>query len=333
MNLGRVLRPFAVAFLAILFAACPTWAEPLGNAIAFDSHNYDSVQDFLIGRQSGDAKVKGYLSMPSNATGKSPAAVILPDANGISDDDFEYARVLNEAGIATLVLDEYGDRRARSHDDSMNPTRAADAFFSLRFLAANRAIDATRIAVVGFSQGGVAAYLTAVEPARRALLGSNSTLHFAAHAAFYPNARSLVVGDNVLGKAPIRFFFAREDSVAPLQPWLDYFAVLKTSRVDWRMEQEVYDGGHGFERGYARKTDRAFPNSSRCQPVYYRLQGGRMEIFRLTAGRLVAMTRNEVNTANCAIPGGVIGRTIESARTRAFDDLKAFLARAFAPTP
>ena len=41
----------------------------------------------------------------------------------------------------------------------------------------------------------------------------------AALSAFYPNARSLVVGDNVLGKAPIRFFLAREDSVAPLQPW------------------------------------------------------------------------------------------------------------------
>lgn len=324
---------WAAAALSLCLAGAAA-AAPAGEKIAIDSKNYEGIPELLIGRSYLDVKMQAYLSIPDSGVARYPAVVIVHDTFGVSDDEFQYARDLNGAGFATLVLDEYADRKLRSRDDPFNATRAADALFALKYLAANPKVDPKRIAVVGFSRGGVGAYLSAIEPVRRAVLGSAASApRFAAHAAFYPGAPALIVGEGVFSPSPIRFFFGRDDSVAPVQPWLDYFALVKAANVKWAEEHVLYDGGHGFERSYVRRQDRGVVNSGRCPPTYYRVQPGKgTELFRLTAGKLVSMTRDQLATKECTLPGGSIGRTSDSARAQSHDDLIAFLNRSM-PAP
>ena len=332
MRFGRtkpMLGGVTIALMLGLGTGAP--AAVVGESVTFDSRNYEGIAELLIGRSYADVKVQAYLSLPETGAARFPGVIIEHDTFGVSDDEFDYANELNAAGFATLVLDEYANRRVRSRDDAFNPTRAADALFALKFLAANPLIDPNRVAIVGFSRGGVAAYLTAIEPIRRAILGSSS-IRYAAHAAFYPGAPALMIGDGTFGPAPIRFFFGRDDNIAPVAPWLEYFAFLKSANVSWREEHAIYEGGHGFERGYPRKIDRGFLNTGRCPPAYYRLQGGRVELFRLTAGKLVSITRDALSTANCTVPGGTLGRSADAARAKAHEDLKEFLVRAM-PAP
>jgi dienelactone hydrolase len=317
--------------LLLVTAASAASAAPVGEKVSFDSRNYEAIPELLIGRAYLDAKVQAYLSLPEAATGKVPAVVIVHDTFGVSDDEFDYAALLNAAGYATLVLDEYTDRRVRNRDDTFNATRTADGLNALRFLAVNPKIDRNRIAIIGFSRGGVAAYLSAIEPVRKSIMGS-APVRFAAHVAYYPVSPALIVGDTAtFTTAPVRFFFGRDDTVAPVTQWLEYFAFLKNAKIGWEPEHEIYDGGHGFERSYTRRTDRTFLNLGRCPPVYYRLQGARAELFRLTAGKLVGITRTDINTASCAVPSGPIGRITDAARVKSREDLKVFLGRALAP--
>lgn len=306
-------------------------AEPVGEKIEIAVKNYEGLAEAMIGRPYADANMIAYLSIPEGAPARVPAVIIEHDWFGVSDDEFDYARLLNGAGYATLVLDEYTDRRTRTHDDPFNPTRAADALFALRKLAANPKIDPKRIAILGFSRGGIAAYLTAIEPLRKAILGpSPNAPRFAAHAAFYPGAPALIIGEGIFGPSPIRFFFAREDNVAPIQPWLDYFALIKANNVQWAEEHTIYEGGHGFDRGYSRRVDRTITNSSRCPTVYYRASVRGLELFRLERLKLVPMTRDQLPTATCVLPGGFVGRTSDAASKQAREDLLAFLRKSLA---
>lgn len=70
------------------------------------------------------------------------------------------------------------DRRPRTPVDTL-----PDAFGALKFLAANPAIDARRIGVMGFSWGAALSFLAASEPAAERAL--DSKLRFAAHAGHY----------------------------------------------------------------------------------------------------------------------------------------------------
>ena len=60
----------------------------------------------------------------------------------------------------------------------------AEAYAALKLLANDPRIDASRIAIVGFSFGGEVAHLSAFERLRAALVPGE--LRFAAHVAYYP---------------------------------------------------------------------------------------------------------------------------------------------------
>jgi dienelactone hydrolase len=70
------------------------------------------------------------------------------------------------------------DRRPRTPADTL-----PDVFGALKFLAANPAIDARRIGIMGFSWGAALSLLAAAEPTAERALGSK--LRFAAHSGHY----------------------------------------------------------------------------------------------------------------------------------------------------
>jgi dienelactone hydrolase len=137
------------------------------------------------------------LSLPRNAVGPVPAVVIAHASAGLVPNGPEpgYVAALNEAGIATLVIDMWtprgvptgasafggqggADKRPRAPADTL-----PDAFGALKFLAGNPAIDTRRIGIMGFSWGATLSFLAASRPAAARALGPD--LHFAAHAGHY----------------------------------------------------------------------------------------------------------------------------------------------------
>ena len=102
--------------------------------------------------------------IPAARTEKVPAVIILHGSAGPSGREGGYAKVLNEAGIATLEPDQWSARGLKGGAEGRPrgvPETLPDVYGAKAFLAAHPAIDPARIGVLGFSFGGVATMLAA----------------------------------------------------------------------------------------------------------------------------------------------------------------------------
>jgi dienelactone hydrolase len=104
------------------------------------------------------------LMVPGSAAGRSPAVLILHGSAGPSTREGGYADVLHAAGFVTLEPDQWSCRGLAGGSEGRPKTVAEtlpDVFGARAFLAAHPAVDPARIAVMGFSFGGVASMLAA----------------------------------------------------------------------------------------------------------------------------------------------------------------------------
>jgi dienelactone hydrolase len=129
------------------------------------------------------APLQGYLREPSGA-GPSPAVVLLHACNGNWRQlDERWGRRIASWGYVTLTVDSFGPRGLTNTCTSGAPVDLAfDAYRALNFLVQQPAVDPTRIAALGFSQGGWLT-LTSVE---RGVVEQSATHKFRAAVAFYP---------------------------------------------------------------------------------------------------------------------------------------------------
>jgi dienelactone hydrolase len=135
----------------------------------------------------------------------------------------------NAAGFAVLSVDSFGPRGVKStaEDQSQVPFAAdvADAFAALKLLASHPRIDAGRIAIMGFSRGGITTWRTGVERliAAQSLAGG---LRFAAHIPVYSGGCvgefRLIVKPGVFTKAPMLWIHGDNDDYAVMAPCQDY---------------------------------------------------------------------------------------------------------------
>ncbi|WP_337187990.1 dienelactone hydrolase family protein [Phenylobacterium sp.] len=116
-----------------------------------------------------------------------PAVVICHGSDGIDARGRFHAAALQAAGFATLELDMWSARgvtRGAAGRPRTTPETLPDAFAALAFLARQPEVDPARIAIMGFSWGGVVSLLSATRRYADALAEPGT--RFAAHAAFYP---------------------------------------------------------------------------------------------------------------------------------------------------
>jgi dienelactone hydrolase len=141
-----------------------------------------------------------------------------------------WAKLLNEQGMAVMVIDVFSPRGVKStaEDQSQVPFAAdtADAFVALGMLASHPRIDPQRIAVMGFSRGGVTAVRSAVQ---KVIQGSAPAgLRFAAHIATYSGgcsgALSVAARPGAFGASPILFIHGDADDYTYLTDCRDYAA-------------------------------------------------------------------------------------------------------------
>ncbi|WP_293903010.1 dienelactone hydrolase family protein [Phenylobacterium sp.] len=135
--------------------------------------------------------VAGRLQVPLTEPGappsRVPAVLICHGSDGVDGRGALHAAALNRAGIATLEVDMWAARgtvRGATGRPSSVPKTLPDAFAALAFLARQPEVDAARVAILGFSWGGVVSLLSATRANADALAEPGTA--FAAHAAFYP---------------------------------------------------------------------------------------------------------------------------------------------------
>ncbi len=107
--------------------------------------------------------------------------VVLHWCSGFGAHDIPAATMLRSWGYVALAPDSLGHANLCEHGGGSD-AEANDAYAALRWLAAQDYVDPTKVAVIGYSMGGVAV-LDAVE---RGVLERGETQHFRAAVAYYP---------------------------------------------------------------------------------------------------------------------------------------------------
>ena len=131
-----------------------------------------------------------FLPEPAGNARPAPAVVLLHGSSGVlAARELAYARQLARLGVAALVVDSFASRRdlATDYVDRLlaitESMLEADAYAALAWLSSRSDLDATRVALVGFSYGGLASlYAANAGVADRLARGPR---RFAGHAAYY----------------------------------------------------------------------------------------------------------------------------------------------------
>jgi dienelactone hydrolase len=102
----------------------------------------------------------GYLFRPARRTRAVPAVLLLHAAGGNAEDLADTARVLAEQGYFALALSLRGSRGSEGQEDC-GARQADDTVEALNWLARQPGVDASRLGIIGYGQGGQVALLAA----------------------------------------------------------------------------------------------------------------------------------------------------------------------------
>ena len=237
-----------------LVRACILWAvcnSAMGQTIEFNS--LEKTQGFpalVEGRAQYTDKIRGTFTRPTDAVvgGKPvPVMVIMHSSAGMSPiSTGEWSDFFLRMGVATFVVDSFGPRGITStaNDQSQLSYGAStvDAMNALKAVAALPNVDATKIGVIGFSRGGIAAVNASFNPVINGVMGSGSNLKFALHIAYYSGCAQI----GTPSKQPILFFIGDDDDYYPIAKCNAFIDQLKGKGAN--LTYIVYPGAkHGFD--------------------------------------------------------------------------------------
>lgn len=162
--------------------------------------------------------VTGLLFLPPSAKPNhaTPAVVMLHGAAGMISDRAKYGPQLAAMGIAVMLVETYDSRRgfaANFIQRVLNITETmfvADAYSALHYLAARPEIDPHRVALAGFSYGGMATEYAMYAQLANAL--SPDGLRFVGHVAFYAPCIARFADSRTTG-APLLMLYGAEDEL------------------------------------------------------------------------------------------------------------------------
>lgn len=171
----------------------------------------------MVGGDAPRITAKAFLETPGAvARAKSrPAVVILPGLGGvIAERELRYARMLAAQGYVALAVDTFGSRDAAFSNHTLRALYVtetmmlADAYAGLDHLAGLPMVDPARVAVMGFSYGGMIAVLAAYK--QLADLFGGDGPHFAAHVSYYGCSVPRLDDPTTTG-APVEMFLGALD--------------------------------------------------------------------------------------------------------------------------
>lgn len=224
---------------------------------------FASTSPFTLVEVDGAPPVmaSGYYVVPADAPAHAergrtlPAVVLLHGAGGVLQArEITYARQLARQGVAALVIDAFSPRRDRATsftDRLIQITETmllADAFAGLGWLAARPEIDSGRVALIGFSYGGMASTFAAYRQVADRLAPDGR--RFAAHVAFYGPCIARFAAPETTG-APVLMLWGGRDEIVDATRCDAVADDLRRggSRVDIRV---FPDGAHQWDGGMSR---------------------------------------------------------------------------------
>ena len=193
--------------------------------------------------------------------------------------------LLLEWGYATFVVDSFGGRGLRGVcGNALRMTgleRIADAYGALMLLARHPRIDARRVALMGFSHGGIATLGASSTWARQRYAPPEGPT-FRAFVPFYPYCNAIVpeMWQGIAG--PVRLHIGELDDWTPARSCIELGTQARALGYDF--EVTVYPGArHGFDAVglrpeiYLRNVD----NAAACTPRLASMTGPIVNLFEL----------------------------------------------------
>lgn len=170
-------------------------------------------------------EVDVWLSMPAGGQ-RVPAMLIMHSSGGLHARDWENARTLNDAGIATAVVDSFGPRNLRDvwqNKQSFTAWQmAGDGFAVLRWLASNPRIDAERIGAMGRSLGGEATIYLTFAKARKLRRDTDKIPNLSLAIAIYPGCIGQWRDVALTPRTQLQFLLAANDDLTPASHCEEY---------------------------------------------------------------------------------------------------------------
>jgi dienelactone hydrolase len=235
---------------ATAFGTATARGQADANRVTFQSASYADFRQ-LQAREAPAATVTvpATLNFPDEVSDRYPAVVIVHTIAGYLDaNEGQYAAELRKAGFATLTYDGFAARgttgvAASRSGPGIWPTGVADAYAALGLLASHPKIDASRIAIVGFSFGGEVAHLAAFEQLRAAL--NQGQARFTAHVAYYPaGVFGTIAERGAYTGSPVLMLLGEKDDNLPVAKVEGYLAYAKAAGSPTPIEVVTYPGAY-----------------------------------------------------------------------------------------
>ena len=304
----------------------------------FASWTPNTLPDLIKGNaQNERTDIVGHLFLPKgDEKAKLPAVILMHGSGGIYGAMTDYwPKQFNAAGIAVFAMDSFGPRGVKStaEDQSQVPFAAdvADVFAALRLLATHPRIDAKRIAIMGFSRGGLTAWRAAAERIVAAQKLPEG-VRFAAHIPVYSGGCTglfrLVVKPGVFSKAPMLWIHGDADDYTPIGPCQEYAD--KIGKAGTPVEFVVIKGArHKFDADGLKRMQIAGAQTGRADcPLEIDIDT--FAAFDRTNGQRLQGEAYQAALKNCSSRGASVEGN-SAARDTAAKAAVAFLRKTLAP--
>jgi len=229
-----------VILVGLFLAACAPSVQDLKPSLT-------ATDTGTVWFKAGDLVMSGDLEFPPGP-GPFPAIVLMHGCSGLPHAAINGWRPeLKAWGYATILVDSFGPRGYRQVCTTAavrSVDRVADAYGALRILATHPRVDRSRIALMGFSHGGLTAVVSATGWAQRTYTAPGDTL-FRAIFAFYPycNGRST---EPMTVPRPLRIHAGAIDDWTPAGPCVALVEEARARGFDAAIE--VYPNApHAFD--------------------------------------------------------------------------------------
>lgn len=174
--------------------------------------------------------------------GPFPAVVLLHGCEGVSDTTRRWARWLRDRGYVALIVDSWTPRGLSqtcsfSIPDPPNTARLDDALGALRYLQGQPDVDRTRVAVMGWSNGGVFALAAVNGPSLTRALARGVAVPepgFAASVAIYPGGCASLTRERVV--RPVLVLAGGADDWTPAAACVEMTRAMRAAGADIRIE-------------------------------------------------------------------------------------------------
>jgi dienelactone hydrolase len=329
LSAGRIL--FVTSFL-LMFAVygaappAPLLRESDQGKISFPSLTLPENRFISLTQEGKPVVISGVLSFPLKGSGPVPAVILAHGCGGIGPTVREWAKQLNQMGVAAFRVDSFGGRGIRETCTGENRinrgSRLIDVYRALELLSTDPRIDASRIALMGFSQGGGVTLLA--RHLRFQRLWMSGERDFAAYLAFYPGAcNRTFLQENEVSSRPLRIFQGTADDWTPIGPCREYAQKMRRGGKD--VEIFEYEGArHSFDNPSlpsARFRPEVF-NGSNCVYVEVEREPGKFAVLHRKTGKPSS------SKSPCSKRGATIGHDAGASK-KALEDVQMFLEKIF----